>query len=114
MPRNSNREIVEPAFDNEAQAADWYVSAEGQKFVEQTLTRAVRNGTAVVETSKARKTDPKKLQELVERAHGAMLKPVSLRIPNEDIEAAKAIGKRKGIGYQTVLKEAIQKGLRRA
>ena len=114
MPRNLKREMVEPAFKNEAEAADWYASAEGETFAERVLTRAIRNGTAVVETGKVTKTDPKMLQELVERAHAAVLKPVSLRVPQGDIEIAKAIGKRKGIGYQTVLKEALHEGLRRS
>jgi predicted DNA binding CopG/RHH family protein len=32
---------------------------------------------------------------------------------HSDIEAAKAIAEKMGIGYQTVLKEIISKGLRR-
>jgi predicted DNA binding CopG/RHH family protein len=39
---------------------------------------------------------------------------VSLRIPTADIEAAQKLAAQMGIGYQTVLKEIISKGLRRA
>jgi predicted DNA binding CopG/RHH family protein len=39
---------------------------------------------------------------------------VSLRIPASDIDAAKELAAKMGVGYQTVLKEIISKGLRRA
>ena len=38
---------------------------------------------------------------------------VSLRIPLADLEAAKKIAEKTGIGYQTVLKEMIHEGLQR-
>jgi predicted DNA binding CopG/RHH family protein len=139
MPRKSNPETQTPkSFASEAEAADWYASPEGRRDAEESLARAIRKGKVIVtdetdmspktlnraakedaiivyrEGTKVRKTDPKKLQELVERAHAAVLKPVSLRISQGDIEAAKAIGKREGVGYQTVLKDAISEGLRRA
>jgi len=37
---------------------------------------------------------------------------ISIRVPVEDIAKAKEIAKKKGKGYQTVLKEVIHEGLR--
>ena len=45
------------------------------------------------------------------KAKERALRPVSLRLPVADIERAKVIAAQKGIGYQTVLKEAIRNGL---
>lgn len=39
---------------------------------------------------------------------------LTLRIAVSDVERARAIAKDKGIGYQTVLKQAIRKGLTQA
>jgi predicted DNA binding CopG/RHH family protein len=39
---------------------------------------------------------------------------VSIRLSIADIERAKYIASRRGTGYQTVLKEAIRVGLKRA
>ncbi len=46
------------------------------------------------------------------RAKAKRTEAVSLRIPVSDIEAAKRIGAQTGLGYQTVLKEIISRGLR--
>lgn len=118
MPSNSKNKapIKKPSrFRTEAAAADWYASPAGQRHTEHVLRDAIRRGT--VKVSKGHdvvRTDPAVLQELVERARASMTRAVSLRIPTGDIEAAKRIAERKGIGYQTVLKQAIRKGLRHA
>ncbi len=57
-------------------------------------------------------TDPAVLQEFMERVKARQTQAVSLRIPVSDIEAAKKIAEQKGLGYQTVLKGIISKGLR--
>lgn len=44
----------------------------------------------------------------------APTKAISIRVPVDDLERAQAIAREKGIGYQTVLKEAIREGLKRA
>ena len=38
---------------------------------------------------------------------------LTMRVPVADIERAKEIAEQQGIGYQTVLKQAIRKGLKR-
>ena len=58
-------------------------------------------------------TDPAILRDLMNRAKAKRTQAVSLRILVSDIEAAKKIGTQTGLGYQTVLKEIISRGLRR-
>ena len=54
------------------------------------------------------------LGALLERAKQRATRPISLRLSVADIEQAKRIAARRGIGYQSVLKEAIRKGLPRS
>ena len=58
-------------------------------------------------------TDPKILTELLARAKEKATQAISLRVPVADIEAAKKIAARRGVGYQTVLKHAIREGLKK-
>lgn len=41
-------------------------------------------------------------------------KPLTIRIPIADIERARRIADKQGVGYQTVLKKAIRDGLKQA
>lgn len=92
---------------------DWYLTAEGRREGIREFQKALREGTLEVHPRGLGipKTNPKVLQELMERAKERALRPVSLRLPVADIERAKVIASQKGIGYQTVLKEAIRTGL---
>jgi predicted DNA binding CopG/RHH family protein len=63
---------------------------------------------------KAAKSDPKVLEQLMERAKQNATQPISIRIPISDVERAKKIAQKVGVGYQTVLKKAIREGLKRA
>jgi predicted DNA binding CopG/RHH family protein len=113
MARNSKSPNKPPrSFATEAEAADWFASPAGRRHAEQTLRRAIREGTVKVTNEKTPRTDPAVLEELLERARQSMTKAVSLRIPTSDIETAKRIAQKKGLGYQTVLKQAIREGLR--
>jgi predicted DNA binding CopG/RHH family protein len=116
MPRNSKRpsKAGQPATSNaESEEADWYASPEGQRATEREFRRAVREGMVKVypRGQKIRRTDPKALHGLLERARANMTKAISIRIPLGDLEAAKRIAERRGTGYQAVLKEIIHKGL---
>jgi predicted DNA binding CopG/RHH family protein len=123
-------------FKNETEEADWLASPAGRRAVTRKFQDAVRNGTIVVDepislqkaTALARSgnavvvrkgspikaTGSAKLAEIVAEAHAAMTQAVSLRIPRRDLDAAKRVAEKKGVGYQTVLKEIIRKGLRQA
>jgi hypothetical protein len=127
-----------PAFKTEAEAADWYASPAGKRHTSRIFQKAIREGKIITTESRTmsaatlekaartgsaifykngtdvRRTDPAVLQKLLDDARASMTKAISLRIPIVDIEAAKAIAEKKGVGYQSVLKQAIHKGLRRA
>jgi len=61
-----------------------------------------------------RKSDPRVLEQLVEEAMRNATRSISIRVPIADLEQAQQIAERTGVGYQTVLKQAIREGLKRA
>jgi predicted DNA binding CopG/RHH family protein len=63
---------------------------------------------------RVRKTDPKVLERLMEQARESATRAISLRVPIADLERAKRIAEKSGVGYQTVLKQAIREGLKKA
>jgi predicted DNA binding CopG/RHH family protein len=101
-----------PNFKREREKADWLQSPAGRRHSERTYAKAKREGKLVKGLTNVTPTDPALLQELVGRAKAKRTEAVSLRIPVSDIEAAKKIGTQTGLGYQTVLKEIISRGLR--
>ena len=94
---------------------DWYASPEGRRQTQREFERALKNGTLIRSTgSPIPKTDPNVLVRLLEQARMNATRPVSIRLSIADIELAKSLASKQGIGYQTVLKQAIRKGLKRA
>ena len=81
-----------PRFKSGAEEAAWWDANE-----DYIIERLKKHGRAV---------SPLKVEQQPTRA-------ISIRIPVNDLERAQAIAKRKRIGYQTVLKDAIRKGLPR-
>jgi predicted DNA binding CopG/RHH family protein len=78
------------------------------------FARALKDGTLLRSSaSKIAKTDPKVLQQLMERAKLNATRSISIRVPIADLERAQRIAEKAGIGYQTVLKQAIREGLKR-
>ncbi len=115
MPHNSKKN-TRRKFKSEAEEADWYASPAGQRETEHEMEKAIRSGAAKVypDGRNIKRTDPAVLAELLDDVKGRKTQAVSLRIPARDIEAAKEIAAKAGIGYQTVLKEIISKALRQA
>ncbi len=112
MPRKSTR-LHESR--SKAEEADWYASLEGRRQTQREFERAMRNGTLVRSPgSRIPRTNPNVLRALLEQAKAKATRPVSLRLSVADIELAKDIASKRGTGYQTVLKEAIRYGLKRA
>ena len=112
MPRKST-EI--PNFKSEAEEAGWYATPAGRRQTQREFERAIKDGTLIVNPKGLNipRTDPKILAELLAHAKARATQSISLRVPVADIEAAKKIAARRGIGYQTVLKQAIRDGLKR-
>jgi hypothetical protein len=101
-------------FTSEAGEAEWYATPEGRRQTQREFTRALRSGTLRRSPGlKAAKTDPKILRELMQLAKENATRAISIRIPIADLERAKRIAEKTGVGYQTVLKQAIRAGLRK-
>jgi hypothetical protein len=112
MARKSNNASK---LKSEAEEANWYATAEGRRQTQREFTRALRTGAL----SRSRglnvtKSDPRILEQLMEQAKAIATRAISLRVPVADLERAKQIADRTGVGYQTVLKQAIHRGLQKA
>ena len=104
-----------PRFRSDREEAGWYATPEGRRQTQREFARALRAGTLGRSPGlKAAKTDPKILEQLMERAKESASRPISLRIPIADLERAKRIAEETRVGYQTVLKRAIREGLKKA
>jgi hypothetical protein len=104
-----------PNFKSEAEEADWYATAAGRRQTQREFERAIKDGTLMVNPKglKIPRTDSKILAELLARAKEKATRSISLRISVADLEAAKKIAAKRGVGYQTVLKQAIREGLKK-
>lgn len=102
-----------PRFQSETEEADWYASPQGRRQTGREIARALKDGTLIRSTGlKIAKTDPKVLEQLMEQAKRNATRSISIRVPIADLEQARQIAEKTGVGYQTVLKQAIRKGLR--
>jgi len=112
MPRKS----AEPQkFKSESEEAAWYATPEGRRQTEREFTRAIRQGRLTRSDGRdIPKTDPKLLNALMERARRNATRAISIRVPIADLERARQIAAKTGVGYQSVLKKAIREGLKRA
>jgi hypothetical protein len=112
MPRKSTKV---PNFKSESDEAEWYATAEGRKQTQREFARALRTGTLSRSPGlKASKTNRKILEQIMEQAKENTTRAISLRVPIADLERAKQIAERTGVGYQAVLKRAIRDWLRKA
>jgi predicted DNA binding CopG/RHH family protein len=112
MPRTSTDV---PKFKSDAEEADWYATPQGRRQTQREFARALKHGNAIRPAgSKILKTDPNVLLQLIEQAKQNATRAISIRVPIADLEQAQRIAKKTGVGYQTVLKQAIRKGLKRA
>jgi predicted DNA binding CopG/RHH family protein len=93
----SEKKITFPKFRSEDEEADWWASPEGRAYTKQQATKTPgrREGKAAAMIRKA----------------GLMNTQISIRIPDADLEKARAIAQRKGIPYQTYIKMLIHEAL---
>ncbi|HZY74586.1 MAG TPA: hypothetical protein VFE22_15865 [Edaphobacter sp.] len=89
-----------PKFATEAEEADWWASREGRAFLK----------TAA---GAASKKDVGKGSRLVGKLNRIPSVQIALRLPEPDVNRARELATRKGIGYQTLLKMLVHEGLRR-
>ena len=95
--------------------AAWYATPEGRHETEREFTKALREGSLVRSAGMAVPlSDPAILAELVAKAKARATKAISIRVSVADLERAREIADREGVGYQTVLKRAINEGLKKS
>ena len=112
MPRKSTNVRT---VKSQTEEADWYATPEGRRRTQREFARALTGGTLIRSTGfKVSKTDPKILEQLMNQAKENATRAISIRIPIADLERAKRVAEEAGVGYQTVLKQAIRDGLKRA
>jgi len=90
-----------PKFKNESEEADWWASRAGRAYVEQ------RSANAQAEGTKARGSS------LVARMNQKSSVQIAIRLPQADLDQARKLAERKGLGYQTLLKMLVHEGLAR-
>src|SRR5260370_39710401 len=95
MPR---KPLEMPKFKSESEEADWWASATGRNYVKQ-KSKAAPKGIKPSGSSLVARLNKKCAQ-------------IAIRLPVADIEEARKIAGRKGIGYQTLLKMIVHEGQR--
>lgn len=112
MPRKSAKV---PRFKSDAEEAAWYATPEGHRQTHREFAHALRAGTLIRSAGlKVTKTDPRVLAQIMQQAKESATRAISLRVPIADLERARRIAEETGVGYQTVLKQAIRHGLKKA
>jgi predicted DNA binding CopG/RHH family protein len=102
-------------FKANAGEAGWYATPKGRRQTQREFARALKEGTLIRSAgSKIAKSDLKLLVQLMEQARRKATRAISIRVPIADLERAQKIAVKAGVGYQTVLKQAIREGLKRA
>jgi len=91
--------IQPPKFVDEDQEATWWASRQGRDFLKQ------RSGEPQKKMTKG--------SRLVGQLNRTASVQIALRLPGPDVEKARELATRKGIGYQTLLKMLVHEGLRR-
>lgn len=99
MEKSKVKKTGIPEFASEGAEAKWWASIEGRTFLKQ---------HAMVRTAK--KQGGSLLVAKLARASSVQ---IALRLPSPDLEKAREIAERKGIGYQTLLKMLVHEGLER-
>ena len=93
------KKLTIPIFRNEREAAWW---DKHRAEVEADLRKAIREGNTTTLTAVLNQAKVKKA-----------LRPVTIRLPVEDVTTAQQLAAAKGIGYQTYIKLLLHQALRR-
>ena len=112
MPRKSTNV---PRFKSEKEEAGWYTTPEGRRQTQREFAHALRTGKLIRPGGQeVAMTQPAILEQLMKQARESATRAISIRIPIADLERAKRVAEETGVGYQTVLKQAIRDGLKSA
>jgi len=89
------------SFKSQSEEADWWASAAGRNYVKRKSKAALAQGIKPSGSS------------LVTRVNAQKSHQIAIRLAEADIEQARKLAGRKGIGYQTLLKMIVHEGLER-
>ncbi len=95
MAKTKTKQLVIPKFSSEAKEAAWWDAHRSE--IEAEIRHRVKQKPLVT------------LGNLLQGAKPSQ--PVTLRIPKEDLETARRLAARKGVGYQTYIKMLLREGL---
>ncbi len=90
------KKLIIPKFTSEAEDARWHRSH--KRRLESAMERRIHEGTAL---------------NLREATGRLMLRSVTIRLATDDIDTARSLAARKGIGYQTYIKLLLREALQR-
>jgi predicted DNA binding CopG/RHH family protein len=89
-----------PKFKSEGEEADWWASAAGRAFLKRRSRELQARGARPTGSALVAKLNKPSTQ-------------IALRLSDADLQQARKIAERKGIGYQTLLKMLVHEGLER-
>ncbi|HEV3308469.1 MAG TPA: CopG family antitoxin [Candidatus Sulfotelmatobacter sp.] len=95
MAKAKMKQVVVPKFSSEAEEAAWW--------------DANRSGVEAEIRRRMKQRKPLTLSTLPQRSEPSQ--PVTLRIRKEDLETARRLAARKGMGYQTYIKMLLREAL---
>jgi len=98
MAKAKMKQVVIPKFSSEAEEAAWWDTHRSEIEVE--IRRRMKQ------------KKPLTLGNLLQGARPSQ--PVTLRVPKEDLETARRLAARKGVGYQTYIKMLLREALAKA
>ena len=90
-----------PKFTNESEEADWWASRAGRAFVKRKSAEAQASGAKTRGSGAVAKMNRKSSVQ------------IAIRLPQADLDLARELAERKGMGYQTLLKMLVHEGLGR-
>jgi predicted DNA binding CopG/RHH family protein len=89
-----------PKFKSESEEADWWASPAGRVFLKRKSKELQARGAGPTGSALVAKLNKPSTQ-------------IALRLPDADLQRARRLAERKGIGYQTLLKMLVHEGLER-
>lgn len=97
----NKKSLQMPKFRSESQEADWWASPAGRAYVKQKSAQSKR-------ASKRTGAGGSSLVAMLNKKRSVQ---IAIRLPEADLQQARKIAERKGIGYQTLLKMLVREGL---
>ena len=88
-------------FRSESDEADWWASPAGRAYVKRKSAEGKSSGTEITGSSLVKKMNKKSSVQ------------IAIRLPQADLDQARRLAERKGLGYQTLLKMLLHEGLAR-